>query len=160
MVAKQHQRDAFDCGEESLNDYLKRFARQNTTSGVSKTYVAIEPPSLRVAGYYSIATGSIQFEALPAEARKKLPRYPVPTAHLGRLAVDRARQGQGLGAVLLFDALRRVAGVAEQIGVYAVTADALHDGVKGFYMKHGFESMATHDLRLYILLDTVREALP
>lgn len=160
LIGKQHQRDVFDCGEESLNNYLRRFARQNTGLGVSRTYVATEPPSLRVAGYYSIATGSVKFEELPPNARKKLPQYPVPTAHVARLAVDRPRQGEGLGAVLLFNALRRAAGVAEQIGVYAVTVDALHDRAKAFYLKYGFEPMATHDLRLYILLDTVRKALP
>lgn len=159
VIGKHHERGGFDCGEASLNDYLRRFARQNTESGTSKTYVLVRPPGRHIVGFYSILTGSIEFDNLPGEARRRLPRYPVPTVHLARLAVSTACQGQGLGELLLYDALRRAVGVADQMGVYAVTVDALHEKAKQFYRRYGFEALASDPLHLYLLVETVRATL-
>lgn len=158
-ISKAHDRGHFDCGETSLNEYLKRYARQNAEMGISKTYVAVRPPSTRVAGFYSISTGSIEFDELPPEAARRLPKYPVPTAHLARLAVAKAEQGLGLGGVLLYDALERTARVADQIGIFAVTVDALHARARSFYLRYGFEPLRGDDLHLYLLLDTVRKLM-
>ena len=98
---KSHQRKDFDCGEPSLNEFLQRYARQNEGTGISRTYVLLEEGSSTIVGYYSLCTGSISFATLPDEHSRKIPKYPVPTAHIGRLAVDRTRQGQGLGPMLL-----------------------------------------------------------
>ena len=83
-----HDRSAFSCGHESLDDFLKKFAGQNQKTGVSKTYVATRPGDRAVCGYYSISAGAVQFNDIPDDVRKRLPKYPVPVAHLGRLAVD------------------------------------------------------------------------
>src|SRR5437867_4428408 len=100
-LGKKHVRENFDCGEENLNQFLRLYARQNSASGLGKTFVAVQPGGKEVLGYYTIASGSVSFEILPS----KLPRYPVPTAHIGRLAVDLRMQGQGFGKLLLVDSL-------------------------------------------------------
>ena len=100
-LRRDHDLGRFDCGESSLNDYLRRYARQNARKDISRTHVAVVPGDPCVCGYYTISSGSVVFNSLPFELKRGLPRYPVPTTHIGRLAVDRASQGQGLGEVLL-----------------------------------------------------------
>lgn len=90
-LAPEHDRTAFDCGEPSLNDYLRLYSGQHTRQGFSRTFVAVESDTARVIGYYSLAAGSVSVSLLPQH--RKLPRHPVPVAVLARLAVDRQRQG-------------------------------------------------------------------
>ena len=145
-LTRAHQRDAFDCGEPSLNEFLKRHARQNDDKGLGRTFVAVRENESVVAGYYTIANGSLRFDNLP----EKLPRYPIPVAHLGRLATDLSTRGQGLGEYLLLDALERIAGLARQIGIYAVEVYALTDVARAFYLKYGFMSLLDDPLHLYL----------
>lgn len=159
-LGKGHDREAFDCGESSLDEYLRRYAGQHARKHLSKTYVALSPPTPTVLGFYSLATGSIEFEDLPSQAAAGLPtEYPIPTAHIARLAVDRRAQGQGLGGILLWDALGRILGLAGQIGICAVTVDALHDRARAFYAHHGFEPLRDDPLHLYLLTATARRAI-
>jgi predicted GNAT family acetyltransferase len=120
---RSHRRDAFDCGVPALNDYLRKFARQNSKSGLARTYVAIVPSESVVRGYYSLSSSAVACSSLPETARKKLPRYPVPTILIGRLAVDNSMQGKGLAQELLMDALSRIVRAAEVIGVHTVEGD-------------------------------------
>src|SRR3954453_777106 len=106
-IMEQHDRSQFDCGEPSLNDFLKQYARQNEEKGVSRTFVLGREGEQRVLGYYTLAGGQFERDNLPPKAGKKLPKYPVPVVVLGRLAVDRSVQGEKLGRVLLKDALHR-----------------------------------------------------
>lgn len=95
---KRVRRENFDCGVPELNEYLKKYARQNHKKGIAKTVVAIpEVGNGDVAGYYSIAVGEIKREFLPENYRRGLPRYPVPAMLVGKLAVDVSMQGSGLG---------------------------------------------------------------
>jgi len=153
---KHHQRGEFDCGEESLNTFLGTHAGQNARRDISRTYVALAGESDVVAGYYTLSSGSVGFENLPDEAAKRLPKYPVPTAHLGRLAVDLRFQGQGLGGILLVDALKRVRETADRIGIHAVTVDALHVSARQFYEAHGFQSLRDNELHLFLPMATIR----
>src|ERR1035437_6542117 len=100
---------SFDCGESSLNSFLQRHALNNDRAGLGRTFVAIQPGQSRIAGYFTISTGSVRFDAIPEHARKRLPKYPIPTVHIGRLAVGLQSQGQGLGEALLVEALRKAA---------------------------------------------------
>jgi len=152
-LSSAHERTAFDCGEASLNDFLKRFARQNDEKGLSRTYVAVLPNEPKVYGYYSLSSGAVRFDAIPE--KKKLPRYPVPVIHLGRLAVDVNTKGQGLGAILLIDALKRAAGIAKQLGIYAVEVHALNDAAHSFYLKYGFTSLLDDKQHLYLTIKTI-----
>lgn len=151
-LGKHHERDAFDCGEDSLNDYLRVFARQNDSRGLGKTFVAVLPGESIVKGYYTVSSSSISFETLP----KNLTRYPVPVVHLGRLAVDRSARGTGLGGILLIDALLRAERLAEQLGIYVVEVRALNDSARNFYLKYGFEPLSDDELHLYMTIKTIR----
>ncbi len=153
-LGKRHGRDNFDCGEESLNQFLKLYAGQNTRSGLGKTFVAVRPGETEVLGYYTLSSGSISFDVLP----EKMPRYPIPVAHLGRLAVDRQAQRQNLGELLLIDALERVVLAAAEIGIYAVELYALTDKAKLFYLKYGFIPLKDDTMHLYLPLETIRQS--
>ena len=87
-LSKYHDRKGFDCGEESLNTFLRQFARQNDEKGLGRTYVAVKEGDPKIYGYYTLSSNSIGFETVP----DKLPRYPVPVIHLGRLAVVPGQQ--------------------------------------------------------------------
>lgn len=150
---KKHDRSAFDCGEDSLNEFLKKFARQNAEKDLGKTFVAVLPGESKICGFYTLSTGSVSFEIVPA----KLPRYPIPTAHLGRLAVDNSMKGQGLGELLLIDALRRTAQAAREIAIYAIEVFALNDSAKQFYLKYGFAELADDQHHLYLPMETIRK---
>ena len=157
LVERRHERNAFDCGQSDLNEYIKKYARQNTQAGVTRTYVACPVKTKRVAGFYSLSTASMAFEHLPPEANKGLPKYPIPTVHLARLAVDKVYQKQGLGGLLLFNAMFRTAEVSSQAGVFALTVDAKDTAAKEFYLHYGFEPLADSDRHLYLPMRTVRE---
>jgi GNAT superfamily N-acetyltransferase len=129
----------FDCGEAALNEYLQRYASQDIKRGVARVFVARpDDQSPWVAGFYTLSAASIATDILPDKLRKKLPRYPVPVALLGRLAVSGKAQGRGLGAILLADACQRVAAVSETLAVAAIVVDAKSPQAAAFYHHFGF----------------------
>jgi len=136
-LSAAHDREAFDCGEAALSDYLRRYARQDETRGVGRTFVAVPEGERRVVGFYTLCAGSVSFSDVPEHLRERLPRYPIPVALLARLATCRSVQGQGLGEALLFDALARIVRIADELGVVAVEVQAKDDKVRGFYLKYG-----------------------
>lgn len=153
-LSKKHGRENFDCGEESLNEFLRKYARQNSEKGFGRTFVAVLPKEREVCGYYTLSSGSVSFEIVP----EKLPRYPIPTAHLGRLAVDLKMRGQRLGEMLLIDALRRTVLVAEELGIYAIELYALTDAAKNFYRKYGFIELKDDTHHLYLPVETLKKS--
>ncbi len=152
-LSSKHDRSSFDCGESSLNIYLKQYARQNDEKGLGRTYVAVEPGQARIEGYYTISTGAVTFDQVP----EKLPKYPIPIVHLGRLAVDLKSQGKALGELLLIDALKRVTQASEQLGIYAVEVRALNENARRFYLKYGFAPLLDDELHLYLSIKTIRK---
>lgn len=152
-LESRHERQSFDCGEPSLNDFLQRFARQNDAKGLGRTFVAVRPGETTIMGYYTMSSGAVTFETVP----DKLPRYPIPVVHVGRLAVDLVARGLGLGEVLLIDALRRTTLIAEQIGIYAVEVRALNESARAFYLKYGFVALLDDPLHLYLPMKTIRQ---
>lgn len=158
-LTRSHQREGFDCGEPALNAYLLRFARQNQDRGLGRTYVALPRGESRVVGYYTLAAGSVAFSNLPEHLRQRLPRYPVPAAHLGRLATSLSVRGQGLGEVLLVDALQRTLRAADELGIAALEVWAKTERARSFYEKYGFEPLIDDRLHLYLPLETARGAL-
>lgn len=123
-----HDLDAFDCGEPVLDDWLKRRALRNE-SRFSRTYVVAEGE--RVVAYYCISAGGVGREAVPGKLRRNAPDV-VPVSVIGRLAVDRAYAGRGLGGDLLADALRRIALAAQTIGIAAVLVQAKDERARAF----------------------------
>lgn len=158
-LRRDHAREAFDCGEPGLNEYLTRYARQNDARGLGRTYVAVPEGEDRVVGYYTLSAGGVAFAELPDHLRRRLPRYPIPVAHLGRLATCRSVRGQGLGEALLVDALKRSLRVADELGIMALEVRAKTDQAKAFYEKYGFEALLDDPLHLYLPLATARRAL-
>ena len=155
-LGKQHDRKTFECGEALLNLYLHRYANQDTRRRITRVFVACPPgePN-RVIGYYSLSAGSLSAADLPENLRRRLPRYPVPVALLGRLAVDTSRQGQGLGAILVADALQRIALASQVMAVHAVVVDALNESAVEFYRQFDFTPLPSQPLKLFLPMDTV-----
>ncbi len=153
---KQHERKAFDCGEHSLNQYLQRYASQDIRRRVNRVFIAspADKPK-QIIGYYSLSAGSLHAADLPEDRQRRLPRYPVPVALLGRLAVTKSHQGQGLGSVLLADALRRIAHASRVMAVYAVVVDALDDRAARFYRQFGFIPLPSQSLKLFLPMESV-----
>jgi len=150
-LEKRHDRSSFKCGESALDNFIRSYARQNDDRGLGRTYVAVVKGDAIVRGFYTISSGSVTFETVP----EKLPRYPVPVVHLGRLAVDESVRGHGLGAHLLVDALRRAAEVAGQLGIFAVEVHAKTQTARDFYVKFGFSPLLDDELHLYLPVRTI-----
>lgn len=140
--------------------YLLRYARQNHAAGGSKTFVAVsaEQPS-RILGYYSISPGAIQFAEVPADLTRKLGRYDVPVFRLGRLAVDLAQQGRGLGGELLFAAGTRALVVAAQVGGVALAIDAKDERAAVWYQRFGAMPLLDDPLKLILPLSVIATAI-
>jgi len=156
-LSSGHERESFSCGKPSLDEYLKQYAMQNQRKNVGRTFVAVRPGSAGILGYYTLSTASVAFANLPIEQRKGLPRYPVPVVHLGRLAVAREAQGQGLGRFLLVDALRRTQRVSSELGVCGIEVYALDHEAKAFYLKYGFIALADDKFHLYLPMTTIQQ---
>ena len=152
---KNHDRASFDCEEPSLNEFVKNYARQNDSKGIGKTFVAVLPDELQIKGYYTISSSSVVFDSFP----ENLPRYPIPTVHLGRLAVDKTARGSGLGSLLLFDVFHRSLKLSDQLGIYAIEVYALNDAAKQFYLKFGFTELKDEKFHLYLPMKFVRKLM-
>jgi GNAT superfamily N-acetyltransferase len=148
-LAPEHELDEFQSGVEPLDDWLKRLARHNETEGGSRTYVVCA--GHRVVGYYSLAAGSLLPGAATGRVRRNMPN-PIPVVLLGRLAIDRAWQGRGLGADLLRDAVLRVFSAGETIGVRAILVHAISPQAKAFYEQHGFKPSPIEPMTLMLTM--------
>jgi GNAT superfamily N-acetyltransferase len=156
LIDKKYSRDHFDCGNPVLDDYLKRYARQNHDGGIAKTFVAINRSSLsKIDGFYTVSASDIEFESLPELTRKNIPAYPIPAILIGKLAVDKSAQGQGLGRELIVDALLRSVKIAQEIGIFAVRVDAIDLKAKEFYLKYGFIPLQDKPLALFLPIKTI-----
>jgi GNAT superfamily N-acetyltransferase len=158
-LARTHNRDRFDCGQPSLNDFLRTLVTQYEKRNLGRTYVAVRGGDSQVFGYYTIASGAVAFDHLPAEAAKKLPRHPLPVILVARLAVDRAVQGQRLGEKLLLDALARSVELSDTLGIHALVVDAIDQQAKAFYQKYRFIPLLDSEFHLYLPITTIRTLL-
>ncbi len=152
---KLHDRKSFDCGERSLNRYLHHYAGQDARRRISRVFVAALPDApQQVIGYYSLSAGSLDATDLPESLRRRLPGYPVPVVLLGRLAVAKSHQRQGIGSILLADALQRIVQASQAVAVYAVVVDALNDRAADFYRQFGFIPLPGQQLKLFLPMDS------
>ena len=149
-----HDRASFDCGEPSLDSYIRRQASQDVRQRVAQTFVALGGEPQEIAGYYTLSAASFEKEEMPPELAKRLPHYPVPAAVLGRLAIAQQHQGSGLGEALLIDAIKRVLQASDTIGVYAIIVDALNNRACSFYKRYGFQAFPSKPERLFLPLQT------
>ena len=153
-LAASHRLDEFECGEAVLDDWLKRRALANQSSGASRTFVVTDADGL-VRGYYAMAAGAVAHQLATSSVRRNMPD-PVPVLVLARLAVDRRTQGQHLGASLLQDAVNRAVAVSHNAGVRALLVHALHEKAKQFYEQYGFQPSPTHPMTLMLRLSSVK----
>jgi len=156
QLKKDHIKDNFDCGVDSLNKYISHYARQNDEKNISRTFVAVDDDNL-IQAYYSICAASVRIEDLPENISKRLPRYPVPAARLSRLAVDLNKQGTGLGEHLLLNALKRIYLTSHEMGIKCILVDAIENKAKAFYENYGFISLPNQDLKLFLPIETINK---
>jgi len=148
-----HDRTGFQCGIEALDRYLKKQAKQDIKRRISRVFVASKTDNPKtVIDYYTLSTLSIELNQLPEKLARKLPRHPVPVALIGRLAVSNATQGQGVGKMLLADAIKRTLAASDQIAIYAMVVDAINDNARGFYEQFGFTRLSDDSPRLFLPL--------
>ncbi len=132
-----HRLDEFSCGEQVLDDWLRRRAIANQARGASRTFVVADQDG-RVYGYYAMAAGAVSHQMATGGVRRNMPE-PIPVMVLARLAVDHRVQGIKLGGALLQDAVKRALVVSQNTGVRALLVHSLHDRAKSFYEHYGFE---------------------
>ena len=147
----------FDCGIKELNEFFSRYSLKNDILGIGKTFVAYDENE-NIAGYFTLATAQVVFEDIPYEYRDKLPKYPIPSLRIARLAVSKDFQGKGIGKWLLKQALIKIIQVAEITGLYFIIVDA-KESSKSFYEHYGFIKFKDKELSYFLTVETVRKAL-
>ncbi|MEX2195728.1 MAG: GNAT family N-acetyltransferase [Thermoleophilaceae bacterium] len=157
-LQREHRTAGFDCGRPELDTWLERHALAAHRSGSARVFVSIADDG-RIAGYYALAVAQVSHRDATERAVKGMPAAPIPAALLARLAVDSSLQGRGLGERLLRDAMLRVLGAAESIGIRVLLVHAKDPAAREFYERYDFEPSPTDPLHLLLLLKDVRAAL-
>jgi ribosomal protein S18 acetylase RimI-like enzyme len=157
-LSSDHDRSKFFSGSEALDRYLREQASQDVKRRIATCFVAVADGAQDAAGYYTLTATSIALSALAPAIAKKLPRYPVvPAALMGRLAVARQYQGQGLGGILLADALKRMS--RAELGVFAMVVDAKDETAQRFYEHYGFQLLPGEGRRLCLPITAALQRL-
>lgn len=154
----EHEIVGFDCGRQSLNEWLIETAGSSEARGNARTYVCVDSVNQRVIGYHALAAGSVR----RADAKGRLARNapdPIPVIVLARLAVDRKFQGEGIGSLLLVDALQRALSAAESIGARAIIVNPIDENAASFYESCGFAQSRTDATFLYLDMATAAKQL-
>ena len=151
----KHDRQRFDCGDASLNEYLKTRLNQQMRRGVTVGYVLVAA-SGRIAGFVTLSNGELPVSVIP-EGHGFPIKLPLPTTLIGRLAVDREFHGQGLGGDLLVHAIRIAVKTAEHVASAVIEVDALNDSARAFYQHFGFVRLPDDELHLYLPLADARK---
>ena len=159
-ISRKYDRGSFDCGDEALSEYLRRYARKSHERGGAKTFLAIDDAdSKTILGFYSLSPASVDYARTPEMVRRGLARHEVPGFRLARLAVDRRLQGQGLGGQLLLAAGRRCLLAAAEVGGVVLVIDAKNERVAGWYASYGAVPLLDAPLTLVLPLATIEAAL-
>jgi GNAT superfamily N-acetyltransferase len=154
-----HRVDAFRCGDEALDRWLRAYAGQAQRRDAARTFVTAEPDGT-VAGYYTLIAAQAEHDQTTAGVRRGLSRhFPIPVALLARLAVAAPRQNAGVGRSLLLDALQRVLRASDEIGIRAVAVNALNDRAASFYRSFGFEPSDLAPNTFMVPLQAIRQIL-
>jgi ribosomal protein S18 acetylase RimI-like enzyme len=159
LLDKHHDRDGFDCDNEALNQFLKQTARQHIQKGISRTFVLIdtEQPKI-IIGFFTLTLCEVRVEKLPLQFSKKYPSN-VPGVKLARLAVSKICQRQGIGEVLMIEAMQRALIVAENAGGIGIFVDAKNEAARAYYERYGFVNLEDASLELFLPLSTIQQML-
>lgn len=159
-IGKNHDRESFDCGEDALNEFLRRYARKSHELGGAKTFLAIDDSENKtIHGFYSLSPASVAYARTPEIVRRGLARHDIPAFRLARLAVDRRAQGHSLGGQLLLAAGRRCLLASVEVGGVTLLIDAKNDKVARWYASYGAVPLLDAPLSLLLPLKTVEAAL-
>ena len=159
-IKKHHDRQAFDCGNEVLNEFLRRYARKSHELGGSKTFLAIDDADDKtILGFYSLSPASMSYARTPEIIRRGLPRHDVPGFRLARLAVESKFQRRGMGGQLLLAAGRRCLLAAAEVGGVVIVIDAKNERVAKWYAGYGAVPLLDAPLSLLLPLATISTAL-
>jgi GNAT superfamily N-acetyltransferase len=154
----RHDLAGFDCGNDGLSDWLRDRAYAAQRGEFSRTYV-IHPGDDRVLGYYTLAAGCVTPEDAPARVKAGGSKHQIPVVILARLGVDLSIQGHGYGKGLVRDALLRIAGAADIIGVRAVLVHMKTPDLRSFYEQFDFEQSPVYDSQMFLLMKDLRASL-
>lgn len=164
---KKHDRAAFSCGSERIDNYLKRTAKKHQKDDFARIFVAVRSGEAVVLGYYSINAHAVEGQDLPERLAQRAPRHgQIPAAYLSIIGVDQSMQGLGLGQVLMVDALKRMISLSEEIGLAVVILDVLQEGSDAdiqrraaFYQRIGFQALPSRPSRMFFAIQDIRAAL-
>jgi GNAT superfamily N-acetyltransferase len=162
LQKEKHDRLGFSCGNEALDRFLREHAHQAAAKNLSKTYVAVaENDETAILGFYTVTTCRIEAGELPPDVARllKVPDRDLPASLVARLAVSESVKGQGVGSLLLLDALARCARVAGELGGIAIVVDAVREDVVPFYERVGFRRLDRASLKMFVTMATVRTLL-
>lgn len=158
-LGKQHDRSKFACGQTELDEWFRRRADQDERRNIARVFVAVDS-DLGVVGFYSLSTFKLDFDDLPEELARKLPRYDgIPAALIGRLARDRSVRGKGIGELLVADAVRRILTAAQSLAIFAIIVEAKDERAVVFYEGLGFRRFPLRPNRLFLLASSATAAL-
>jgi ribosomal protein S18 acetylase RimI-like enzyme len=154
---RSHNRTGFDCGVQELNDFLHKLAHQNFKKGLSRTFVLInkEIPK-EIVSFYTLSVFEVSAKKLSQKFSKKYKSH-LPAVKIARLAVSQALQHQGLGKLMLVDAIRRAIAISKQAGIIGLFVDAENEDAKRYYLKFGFIPLPDHPLTLFLPLKTLQK---
>jgi len=157
-LGPQHDRAAFSCGVPALDSYIQRQARQDRDRDLAAIFI-LTPDSKIVAGFYTLSAQSILATDLPEDHARRLPHLPLPMTLLGRMAISQAHHGQGLGEILLMNALERSLLASQEVASWAVIVDA-KIGARDFYLKYEFAPLPSQPDRLFLPMKAIGKLFP
>ena len=161
---RRHDRSGFSCGTGRLDNFLRLSARKRQKDDFTRVFVAVAEGSSRILGYYALNAHAVATDDLGADRPRRAPNSgSIPALYLSMIAVDRSRQGRGLGSDLAIDALSRALNVAGEVGLKLVVLDVIDDGGneafvrrREFYRRLGFQNFQDRPERMFIAVDTIR----
>lgn len=160
ILNSQHKKRGFDCGNELLNNYIQKQAKQDVSRDLSACYILNEIDEKRVIGYYTLSSNSINRSDFPEDLIMKLPPSygNIPTVLLGRLAIDNIDKGKGLGEILLMDALKRCVDISKSLGILAIIVDPIDEKAITFYESYGFILIPSNN-KMFLPIKTFESSL-
>ena len=153
-LRRDHAVESFDCGQASLNSWLRKYALQNQGAGAAQTYIGLVGEA--VIGYYSLAVGQVEYNDAPERLRKGLARHPVPIMLLARLAVQKDWQRKGVGRALLRDAVLRTIQASGIAGIRVLAVHAKDEQARHYYEPFDFVASAADPFHLLVLLRDIQ----
>lgn len=157
LLNKSHNRESFNCGNEILNQFLTRTARQHIQKGISRTFVLVDTEKPQtIIGFFTLSICKVKAEKLPPQLAKKYPTT-VSGVKLARLAVTQDWQGQRIGEILMIEAMKRALVIAENAGVIGLFVDAKDEKAHIYYQSYGFLSLVDVPLEMFLPLETIKQ---